>query len=136
MSAQDNIQTVKDLYAAFNRGDRNAMTAALTENFKMQFSSNLGDVPWAGVHHGHSGFLAVLDSLVEHIQYDVNEPLDFLASENQVVVVSQLEMTLKRNGQKAVYPEYLQLWTFDAAGKATRLFDAMDPTPLLAAWRR
>ena len=35
MSVQDNIQTVKDLYAAFNSGDRNAMTAALAENFKM-----------------------------------------------------------------------------------------------------
>ena len=55
MSGQDNIQTAKDLYAAFKRGDPNAVTAALAENFKMQFSSDLDDIPWAGVSVVHSG---------------------------------------------------------------------------------
>ena len=136
MSAQDNIQTVKDVYAAFNRGDRDAMTAALAENVEFENRAGAGEIPWAGLHHGHSGFMALLDRLEEHLQFDVFEQLNFLASENQVAVVSRMEWTLKKNGQKVSYPTFIQLWTFDAAGKAERVFDNHDPTELLAAWRR
>ena len=136
MSAQDNIQTVKDIYAAFNRDDRNAMIAALAENVEFVRSPGAGEIPWAVARHGHSGLADLLDQMVEHVQMDVFEQLDFLASENQVAVVSRMEWTLKKNGQKVSYPTFIQLWTFDAAGKAERVFDNHDPTELLAAWRR
>ena len=67
---------------------------------------------------------------------EVFEQLDFLASENQVAVVSREEFTLKKNGQKVSFPKYIQVWTFDAAGKVEREFNSYDPTELLAAWRR
>ena len=136
MSAQDNIQTVKDVYAAFNRGDRDAMTAALAENVEFENRAGAGEIPWAGVHHGHSGFMAFLDRLEEHLQFDVFEQLDFLASENQVAVVNRMEYTLKKNGQKVNIPDYIQLLAFDATGKMERAHAVYDPTELLAAWRR
>ena len=136
MSAQDNIQTVKDIYAAFNRDDRNAMIAALAENVEFENRAGAGEIPWAGVHHGHSGFMALLGRLEEHLQFDVFEQLDFLASENQVAVVNRMEYSLKKNGQKVSFPKYIQVWTFDAAGKVEREFNSYDPTELLAAWRR
>jgi len=40
MSAQDNIQTMKEIYAAFHRGDRSVMTATLAEN--VEFKSEAG----------------------------------------------------------------------------------------------
>ena len=73
MSAEDNIQTAKDLYAAFNRGDRDAMTAALAENVEFESKPGAGEIPWAGVRHGHSGFLSFMDSLEEHVEFDVFE---------------------------------------------------------------
>ena len=107
MSAQDNIQTVTDVYAAFNRGDRDAMTAALAENVEFENRAGGSEIPWAGVHHGHSGFMALLDRLEEHLQFDVFEQLDFLASDNQVAVVSRMEWTLKKNGQKVSSPTFI-----------------------------
>ena len=136
MSAQDNIQTVTDVYAAFNRGDRDAMTAALAENVEFENRAGASEIPWAGVHHGHSGFMALLDRLEEHLQFDVFEQLDFLASDNQVAVVSRMEWTLKKNGQKVTIPYYIQLLAFDATGKMERTHAVYDPTELLAAWRR
>ena len=94
MSAEDNIQTAKDLYAAFNRGDRDAMTAALAENVEFKSEPGAGEIPWAGVRHGHSGFLSFMDSLEEHVEFDVFEQSDFLASENQVAVVMREELTI------------------------------------------
>lgn len=63
------------------------------------------------------------------------DQLDFLASENQVAVVSQLEMTVKKNGRKVSTPKFVQIFTFNATGKVTRLRELYDPTPFLAAWR-
>ena len=136
MSAQDNIQTVKDIYAAFNRDDRNAMIAALAENVEFESSPGAGEIPWAVARHGHSGLADLLDQIVEHVQMDVFEQLDFLASENQVAVVNRMEFSLKKNGQNISFPRYIQVWTFDAAGKVEREFNSYDPTELLAAWRR
>ena len=136
MSAQDNIQTVKDIYAAFNRDDRNAMIGALAENVEFESSPGAGEIPWAAGRHGHSGLADLLDQIVEHVQMDVFEQLDFLASENQVAVVNRMEFSLKKNGQKVSFPKYIQVWTFDAAGKVEREFNSYDPTELLAAWRR
>ena len=136
MSAQDNIQTVKDIYAAFNRDDRNAMIAALAENVEFESSPGAGEIPWAVARHGHSGIADLLDQIVEHVKMDVFEQLDFLASENQVAVVNRMEYSLKKNGQKVSFPKYIQVWTFDAAGKVEREFNSYDPTELLAAWRR
>ncbi|MEE2636235.1 MAG: nuclear transport factor 2 family protein [Acidobacteriota bacterium] len=101
MSAQDNIQTVKDIYAAFNRGDRSAMTAALAENVELQSEAGANEIPWAGVHHGHSEFMAILDQLAEHVQFDSFEQLDYLASENQVAVVNRMEWTLKKTVRRS-----------------------------------
>ena len=106
MSAEDNIQTAKDLYAAFNRGDRDAMTAALAENVEFQSKPGAGEIPWAGVRHGHSGLLSFMDSLEEHVEFDVFEQLDFLASANQVAVVNRMEYTLKKRFLTQMYARF------------------------------
>ena len=135
MSAADNIQTMKDMYAAFKRGDRNAMLANCAENVQLVLDIGIGEIPWAGVYEGHSGVESQQDLLAEHAEFTSFEQLDFLASETQVAVVNTAEMTLKKNGQKISLPRYVQLMTFNAAGKMTRASEAYDPTPLLTALR-
>ena len=53
-----------------------------------------------------------------------------------MAVVNRQELTLKKNGQKVICPEVVNLWTIGATGKVTRLSTIMDPTQLLAAWRQ
>ena len=137
MSAADNVQTVKNMYAAFKRGDIEAILESCSEDVEWSADNiGAGEFPWAGVRHGHAGARQFFAEVAEHIQIDVYEQLDFLASDNQVAVVNRQEMTLKKNGQKVIFPEAINLWTIGAAGKVTRLSSAMDPTELLAAWRR
>jgi len=135
MSASDNVQTVKDMYAAFQRGDRNAMIANCAENVELVLDSHAGEIPWYGMYQGHSGVNAQQDLQAEHVDITVFEQLDFLASENQVAVVNNVELVLKKNGQKVSLPRYVQIMTFDASGKLARVCEAYDPTPLLAALR-
>jgi ketosteroid isomerase-like protein len=134
MSAHDNIQTTKGVYAAFKRGDRAAMLAVFAENIKLVSEPGAGELPWAGVYEGHAGVETQQDRLAEHVEVSDLEELDVLVSESQVAVVLRLEMTLKKDGQKVSFPRYVQLWTFDASGKVASVCEVYDPTELLAAW--
>ena len=134
MSAHDNIQTTKGVYAAFKRGDRAAMLAVFAENIKLVSEPGAGELPWAGVYEGHAGVETQQDRLAEHAEVSDLEELDFLVSENQVAVVLRLEMTLKKDGQKVSFPRYVQLWTFDESAKVASVCEVYDPTELLAAW--
>ena len=136
MSAADNIQTCKGMYAAFKRGDRGAMVARSAENIQIELDIGVGEIPWAGEYQGHAGLEKNQDLLAETVQVDVLEQLDYFASETQVVVVNKIEMTVKKNGQKVSLPRYVQFMSFDAAGKLAKVCEAYDPTPLIAALRR
>ena len=135
MSAADNLQTVKNIYEAFNRGDIDAILASCAEDVEWGVDGGTGELPWAGVRHGHAGVRQFFDLVAEHLEVDLVE-LDFPASENQVAAVNRQELTLKKNGQKVICPEVVNLWTIGATGKVTRLSTIMDPTQLLAAWRQ
>ena len=135
MSAADNLQTVKNIYEAFNRGDIDAILASCAEDVEWGVDVGTGELPWAGVRHGHAGARQFFDLVAEHLEVDLVE-LDFPASENQVAAVNRQELTLKKNGQKVICPEVVNLWTIGATGKVTRLSTIMDPTQLLAAWRQ
>ena len=134
MSAHDNIQTAKAVYAAFKRGDRAAFLVLFAENIRLVSEPGAGELPWAGVYEGHAGVETQQDRLAEHAEVSDLEELDFLVSESQVAVVLRLEMTLKKDGQKVSFPRYVQLWTFDESGKVASVCEVYDPTELLAAW--
>ena len=136
MSAHDNIQTMKDMFAAFTRGDGAAMLKCCAENVRVVLDIGVGQIPWAGEYEGHAGVEEEQRRMADAVQIDKFEQLDFLASETRVAVVSKVEMTVKKNGQKVSLPRFVQIMTFDAAGKITHACQAYDPTELLAAWRR
>ena len=53
MSEQENVQTVKDLYAAFERGDIQAILGALAEDVDWGYDTVASeDIPWYGTNKG------------------------------------------------------------------------------------
>ena len=93
-------------------------------------------IPWHGIRHGREEVRAHLDLVNENLQVDVLDQSDFLTSEHKVAVVSRMEGSLKKNGEKVIFPELIQILTFDTAGKVTRWSDVYDGTALVAAFRR
>ena len=53
-----------------------------------------------------------------------------------VAVVSMLSCSLKKNGQQVSVMEFVQLLTFNDAGKCVRISEAYDATAILAAWQK
>ena len=80
MSAHDNIQTTKGVYAAFKRGDRAAILAVFAENIRLVSEPGAGELPWAGVYEGHAGVETQQDRLAEHAEVSDLEELDLRAA--------------------------------------------------------
>ena len=53
MSIQENVQTVKDFFAAIGRGDRQGLLALSAEDIEWIIPGE--DWPLAGTHRGHAG---------------------------------------------------------------------------------
>ena len=136
MSAADNIQTMKDMFAAFKRGDGAAMLKCCAEDVRVVIDIGVGQIPWAGEYEGHAGLEEEQRRMADAIQIDEFEQLDFLASETKVAVVNKCEMTVKKNGQKVSLPRFVHIMTFDAASKITHICQCYDPTDLVAALRQ
>ena len=133
MSAQDNIQTVKNLYAAQKNGDQGTMFKRCAENVRVVLDTATGGIPWSGEYEGHAGLEAEQLLMAEFLRVDALEQLDFLASETKVAVVSKIEVTVKKNGRKVSLPRFVHIMTFDAASKITHICQCYDPTDLVAA---
>ena len=135
MSAQDNIQTVKNFYAAQKGGDQGAMLGCCAEDVRVVLDTAAGGIPWSGEYEGHADLEAEQRLMAEFLRVDAFEQLDFLASETKVAVVSKIEVTVKKNGRKVSLPRFVHIMTFDAASKITHICQCYDPTDLVAALR-
>ncbi|MFC4945326.1 nuclear transport factor 2 family protein [Pseudonocardia sp. GCM10023141] len=62
--ATTDLDTVRELYAAFARRDLDTIRAAIHPDFVMRQSEVL---PWGGTHRGPDGFFAFLGTLLSHI---------------------------------------------------------------------
>ncbi len=84
MSIEQNIQTVKDFFAAIGRGDRAALLALCAEDIEWIIPGK--DWPLAGTHRGHAGLADLLATASKSIETST-EPREFVAQGDRVLVV-------------------------------------------------
>ena len=84
MSTQQNIQTVKDFFAAIGRGDREALLALVADDIEWIIPGE--DWPLAGTRHGHAGLADLLEAASRSIETST-EPREFVAQGDRVLVV-------------------------------------------------
>jgi len=85
MSAQQNIQIVKDAYAAFGRGDIQGLVALFAEDIEW-FSPGEG-LPLAGTHRGLARVEVFFQRVSEMLEISFLEPREFVAQGDRVLVV-------------------------------------------------
>jgi uncharacterized protein len=84
MSIENNIQTVKDFFAAIGRGDREALLALVAEDIEWIIPGE--DWPLAGTRHGYAGLADLLETASRSIETST-EPREFVAQGDRVLVV-------------------------------------------------
>ncbi|WP_051116677.1 nuclear transport factor 2 family protein [Sphingomonas sp. PAMC 26617] len=83
MTTEQNIQTVKNFFAAIGRGDREALLALVAEDIEWIIPGR--DWPLAGTHRGHAGLVNLLETASRSLETST-EPHEFIAQEDRVLV--------------------------------------------------
>ena len=85
MSIEENVQTVKDFFAAMGRGDRQSLLALTAEDIEWIIPGE--HWPLAGKHRGHAGLADLLQKASESLETSFPEPPEFVAQGDRVLVV-------------------------------------------------
>ncbi|WP_246794285.1 nuclear transport factor 2 family protein [Burkholderia perseverans] len=85
MRAQDNVQVVKDFFAAMARGDRQDALAPCAEDIEWIIPGE--GWPLAGSHRGHAGLRDLLQQASETVETDYRGSLEFVAQGERVLMI-------------------------------------------------
>jgi uncharacterized protein len=85
MSIQENIQIVKNFFAAMGHGDKQGLLAFTAEDIEWIIPGE--DWPLAGTHRGHAGLSDLLQKASETVETSFPEPPEFVAQGDRVLVV-------------------------------------------------
>ena len=85
MSTQENIQIVKDFFAAMGSGDLRALLALSAEDIEWIIPGE--GWPLAGTHRGHAGLADLLQKASETLETSYPKPFEFVAQGDRVLVV-------------------------------------------------
>ena len=77
MSATDNIETIKAVYAAFGRGDVDAILAAVTDDVDWGSETTATGAPWFGVRKGKQQVGAFFEDLGKAAEVEEFTPVTF-----------------------------------------------------------
>jgi ketosteroid isomerase-like protein len=133
MSESQNVQVVKDAYAAFQRGDVQGVLALVDENVDWHAIKGAeGAAPHAGRRRGRAAvaeFFAQLGGSTEFSQF---EPREFVAQDDQVAVIGDYAATVKTTG-RSVASDWVMVFTV-RDGKVVRFREWTDSAQLVRAY--
>jgi len=132
------IETVKSLYAAFSRGDIQAIVDRSHENIDWhlnvdQSAPGAKAVPDFKRFHGRAGVKEFFETIGRDIQFNSFEPVAFLEGGNEVVARVFMDLTIKKTG-RPLRIESLHHFTFEQGGLLTRFVEFFDTLGAAAAW--
>jgi uncharacterized protein len=131
MSEQQNLQTVKDAYAAFGRRDIPTVLKALTDDVEWTIPGE-GVLPLGGVYHGRDGAARFFQKLAETAELTSFEPRDFVAQGDRVVALGQSKGRVKSTSRTFELQWAMAFTIRD--GKVSKFREYTDTAALAAAF--
>ena len=129
MSTEENVQIVKDFFAAMGAGDKQGLLALSAEDIEWIIPGE--DWPLAGTHRGHNELEAVLQKASEEIEMTYPKPPEFVEQRDRVLVIGLATGTIK-----ATNKPFKDDWVFDITiqrGKVTTIREYIDTQALARA---
>jgi uncharacterized protein len=129
MSSENNVQIVKDFFAAIGSGDKKALLALVAEDFEWIVPGK--DWPLAGTHRGHRGLAAIVQKASEEVETKYPKPPEFVAAGDRVFVIGVATGKIKATGKP-----FADEFVFDVVvrnGKLTRIQEYVDTQALAQA---
>jgi ketosteroid isomerase-like protein len=129
MSTKENVQIVKDFFAAIGQGDKQRLVALCAEDIEWIVPGE--DWPLAGTHRGHAGLADVLRKASEELEMTYPEPPEFVGQGDRVLVVGVATGKIK-----ATNKTFEDHWVFAITvrnGKVTKIREYIDTQALARA---
>jgi uncharacterized protein len=132
MSVDENVQIVKDFFAAIGSGDKEGLLALVAEDIEWIIPGK--DWPLAGTHRGHAGVAEVLQKASDEVETTYPEPPEFVAQGHRVLVVGVATGKIKATNRA-----FNDDWVFAITvqnGKVTKIREYIDTQALARASQR
>ena len=129
-----NLAVVRDIYAAFGRGDVPAILEHLSDSVEWEYGAGTTEIPWLQPRQGRAGAAAFFSSLGA-LEIEKFVPKVFLEGPGLVVALVDLEAKVKATGRRIVEEDEAHIWYFDEANRVTRFRHRVDTQQQLAAYR-
>ena len=129
MSIEENVQIVKDFFAAMGGANKQDLLALVAEDIEWIIPGE--DWPLAGTHRGRAELAAVLQKASEEVETTYPEPPEFVAQGDRVLVVGVATGKIK-----ATNKPFKDDWVFDITvrdRKVTKIREYIDTQALARA---
>ena len=128
MSIEENVQTVKDFFAAMGRGDKQGLLALSAEDIEWIIPGK--DWPLAGTHRRHKGLADLLQKASE-METSLPKPPEFVAQGDRVLVVGFATGKVKATNR--TFEDYFVFAITVRNGKLTNIREYVDTQALARA---
>ena len=133
MAEQENIQTVQDAYAAFQRGEIQKVLNTLAEDVEWITPGPPEVLPTAGHRRGRQQVAQFFNLLDEAEEIEQFEPHEFIAQGDKVVALVKYRSRVKTTGRTAE-SDLAHIFTF-RGGKVARFQEFFDTAAAVEAFR-
>lgn len=130
----NNVDTVKDIYTAFRRGDIPAILDQLADDVEWDVDSPAPEVPWLSPRRGRDNIGAFFQSLAP-LDFTTFAPHTFFEGGNKVMALIHIVANHKPSGKRYEIKNEGHLWHFDGSGKV-RSYEHITDTATHAAMSR
>ena len=127
--SNNNVEIVKDFFAAMGRGDVKGLLALSAEDIQWIIPGE--DWPLAGTHRGHAGLADLLQKASETLETSYQKPFEFVAQGDRVLVVGVATGRIKATNRT-----FEDHWVFAITvrnGKLTNIREYIDTQALARA---
>lgn len=128
MSEQANVQVVQEAYAAFQRGDIQAILSSLSENVEWTAP---GVEPVAGTYRGRDGVANFFQKVKDTVEFSAFEPREYVAQGDRVIALGSYKARASATG-KAYDADWVMSFTF-RDGKVVKFQEFTDTAVIAAA---
>jgi ketosteroid isomerase-like protein len=128
MSTQENVQIVKDAFAAIGRGDMQDLRALSAEGIEWIIP---GERPLAGMHRGHAGLADLFQKASETVETSISEPREFVAQGDRVLAIGFATGRIKASNR--TFEDHFVFAVTVRNGKVTNIREYIDTLALARA---
>jgi hypothetical protein len=137
MTELENVQIIKEHFAAFGRGDVQSALSIVAENVDWQSPvtrTQPEEITWAAPCHNREEVIQFFQKLADKVQPEKFEIIGFIAQGDKVVVEGRNQGQIKSTGRRYEH-DWVMVFTV-RDGKILRHRHYYDTADVLAAFRK